>query len=111
MVAIASTIEAGTRWVMKSLRLNAAFSSPLPAVVGGSARPMPTPGWSRLTSTSPSDSEIRLAKMNQASARPPTRPSAVTSPMWAMPTTKVENTNGAMIILISRRNSAVTIEK
>ena len=38
---------------------------------------------------------------NQASARPPMRPSAALSPMWAMPATNVEKTSGAMIILIS----------
>ena len=47
--------------------------------------------------------------MNQPSERMPTRPSAATSPMWAMPATRVEKTSGAMIILIRRRNSAVTM--
>ena len=32
---IASKIDAGTRWVTKSLRLNAAVSTPLAAVAGG----------------------------------------------------------------------------
>ena len=47
--------------------------------------------------------------MNQPSERTPTRPSAAMSPMWAMPATSVEKTSGAMIILIRRRNSAVTM--
>ena len=59
----------------------------------------------------PSVSEIRLAKMNHARERKPTRPSAAVSPICAMPTTSVEKTSGAMIILMRRRNSAVTIEK
>ncbi len=33
------------------------------------------------------------------------------SPMCAIPTTSVEKTKGAMIILMSRRNSVVRIEK
>ncbi len=43
--------------------------------------------------------------------RPPTRPMAATSSMWATPTTRVENTRGAMIILISRRKMSVTTER
>ena len=43
--------------------------------------------------------------MNQPSALPPTRPTVAMSPILAMPTTSVENTSGAMIILISRRNA------
>ena len=39
----------------------------------------------------------------------PTRPSAAMSPICAMPATRVEKTSGAMIILIRRRNSAVTM--
>ena len=31
--------------------------------------------------------------------------------MWAMPATRVENTSGAMIILISRRKTSVMIER
>ena len=49
--------------------------------------------------------------MNQPSALTPTRPSAAVSPICAMPATSVENTSGAMIILIRRRNTVVRIEK
>ncbi len=59
----------------------------------------------------PSSSEITEAITNQAKVRRPTRPSAAVSPMCAMPTTSVENTSGAMIILIRRRKTSVTIEK
>ena len=58
---------------------------------------------------SPSVSETKVARMNQQSDRMPTRPSAAMSPMCAIPATRVENTRGAMIILIRRRNSAVTM--
>ncbi len=84
-------------------------STPLAAVAGGSGRLRPTPGCNVLTKISPSVSETRLARMNQASERTPMRPKAATSPMCAMPATRVANTRGAMIILISRRNTAVTM--
>ncbi|MDQ1230537.1 hypothetical protein QE379_001963 [Sphingomonas sp. SORGH_AS 879] len=56
-------------------------------------------------------SETRLAEMNQASERKPIRPSALVSPICAMPDTRVAKTSGAMIILIRRRNRPVTIAK
>ena len=56
-------------------------------------------------------SETKLAPMNQPSALAPTRPSAAVSPIWAIPTTRVERTSGAMIILIRWRNTVVRIEK
>ena len=94
-----------------SLRLNAAVSTPLAAVAGGSGRLRPTPGLEDVTRISPRVSDTRLAQMNQPSARRPTRPSAAMSPICAMPTTSVEKTSGAMIILISRRNKAVTMPR
>ena len=69
----------------------------------------PTPGSNRLTSTSPRVSETRDALTNHSIALPPTRPTAPASDMWPMPTTSVENTRGAMIILISRRNTVLPI--
>ena len=48
--------------------------------------------------------------MNQPSALTPTRPSAAVSPIWAMPTTSVESTSGAMIILMRWRKIVVRIE-
>ena len=74
LVLIASKIDAGTRWVMKSLRLKAAVSTPLAAVTGGIGRFRPMPGCNRLTRIRPSVSETRLAPMNQPSERRPTRP-------------------------------------
>ena len=49
--------------------------------------------------------------MNQPSALAPTRPTVAASSMWAMPATRVANTRGAMIILISRRKTSVMIER
>ncbi len=73
----------------------------------GSVSPLCAPGWSRLTRISPSVSDTSDAPMNQPSVRAPIRPSALVSPICAMPVTSVANTSGAMIILISRRNRSL----
>ena len=49
--------------------------------------------------------------MNQPRVLIPTRPMEEASPIWAMPTTRVENTSGAMIIRISRRKMSVMMER
>jgi len=41
---------------------------------------------------------------------PPIRPTAFVSPICATPTTRVVNTSGAMIILISRKKMSVKRE-
>ena len=41
----------------------------------------------------------------------PIRPTVFISPIFPIPTTKVENTRGAMIILINRRKISVKAEK
>ncbi|MND90790.1 hypothetical protein D3C80_828850 [compost metagenome] len=46
--------------------------------------------------------------MNQVMVLTPMRPTEAASSMWAMPATRVVNTSGAMIILISRRKMSVT---
>ena len=48
--------------------------------------------------------------MNQVMAFAPMRPTALVSPICATPTTRVENTSGAMIILIRRRKMSVSSE-
>ena len=63
----------------------------------------PAPGWNRSTRMRPSESETSDALTNHSMALPPTRPTAPASAMWPMPTTRVENTSGPMIILIRRR--------
>jgi hypothetical protein len=60
-----------------------------------------------LTMTRPSSSEHSEAPTNQSIALPPTRPTEAVSPMCAMPTTRVENTRGAMIILMRRRKTSL----
>ena len=47
-----------------------------------------------------------VASSNQKMAFKPMRPMARRSPVPAMPTTSVENSSGAMIILIIRRNKS-----
>jgi hypothetical protein len=115
LVAIASIADLGTRCVTNCLMLNSdAAATPLPfaeAAASWSAPNAPTPGWSRLTRMRPSESETMLAPRNQPIERTPMRPSAVVSPICAMPATSVANTRGAMIILISRRNRSVMIER
>ena len=70
----------------------------------------PTPGSNRLTSTSPSESDTSEASTNHSIALPPTRPTAPASVMCPMPTTRVENTSGPMIILISRKKIVLPID-
>ena len=60
--------------------------------------------------SSPSSSETSEAVMNQPSALSADAADRAVSPMCAMPATSVENTSGAMIILISRRKMSVSIE-
>ncbi|TMG97743.1 MAG: hypothetical protein E6H71_08015 [Betaproteobacteria bacterium] len=48
--------------------------------------------------------------MNHPIVFRPMRPSDLLSPMCAMPTTSVEKTSGAIIILMSRRKMSVTSE-
>ena len=59
---------------------------------------------------SPRTSDTIEAPKNQAIVLTPMRPTADVSPIWAMPTTSVENTSGAMIILIKRRKTVVISE-
>ena len=76
----------------------------------GNGRFSDTPGWRTLTRNMPSSSENSDAVTNQPMVLRPIRPIALVSPMCAMPTTSVENTSGAMIILIRRRKMSVNSE-
>ena len=110
MLAIASTADRGTRWVTNSFNVKDAVLRLVEAPASGSGRPMLLPGWRMLARTMPSSRETSEAVINQPIALQPTRPTVLASPMWAMPTTRVVKTSGAMIILISRRNTSVTME-
>ena len=104
-LAMASTTEVGTMCrrmsqpvcCCRAIAANAAVS-----VLGG--RATPAPGWNTFTSTSPMTSATVVASSNQTMAFKPMRPIARRSPVPAMPTTSVEKSSGAMIILIIRRN-------
>ena len=71
-------------------------------------RATPAPGLNTFTSTRPMTSATVVASSNQTIALRPMRPIARKSPVPAMPTTSVEKSSGAMIILIIRRNRSAT---
>jgi hypothetical protein len=110
-LAMASKIEVGTRWVRKPCRVKVSVEAAgaLAATLVASFSTRPAPGCSRWTISRPSSSETAEALMNQPMVLAPIRPTAAASSMWAMPATRVVNTSGAMIILISRRNRSVPI--
>ena len=103
--AIASAIEVGIRWVRNFSIENAETGRPVDCALSGSVPGKLAPGCSRLTITRPSSSETKEALTNQPIVLANTRPSFEPEPICAMPPTSVANTKGAMIILISRRNS------
>lgn len=107
---MASKIETGTRCATKSRSVSEEAWTLLAAPAWGSGRSRLAPGCRRLTSTSPSSSETSEAVTNHSIALPPIRPTAPTSPIWATPTTRVEKTSGAMIILIRRRKMSLIRE-
>ena len=74
------------------------------------ARCSPAPGRSSSQIAMPITSDTTPATTNQPTARAPMRPTAEPVPMWAIPATSVASTSGAMIILISRRNTPVISE-
>ena len=94
---------------MKSFSVRPEAVMPDEAPVAGREpdKAIASPGRNRFTRIRPSVSDRREAMMNQPSALTPMRPTSAASPILAMPTTSVENTSGAMIILIRRRNRVV----
>jgi hypothetical protein len=108
LVAIASTALLGTRWVTNSFSDIAVALTLVVAVASGSGMFRLSPGRSRLTITMPSSSDTSEALTNHAMAFSPMRPIALVSPMCATPTTRVQNTSGAMIILIRRRKMSLS---
>ena len=110
LVAIASTTERGTRCATNSFTESDATLRLVAELASGSGRLRLSPGRRMLTRIMPVTSETSEAPTNQSIALPPMRPIALVSPMCATPTTSVENTSGAMIILISRRKMSVMSE-
>ena len=111
LFAIASVMLRGNRCVRKSFRFSASVFRWVDWLAAGSAMSRCAPGCARLTKARPSASETSEAQANQPIARRPMRPIVPVLSMLAMPDTRVANTSGAMIILISRRKMSVTIAK
>ena len=91
------------------MRVMAPAAIPVGAVVSGTANSSPTPGCNRVTMTRPRLREKSEAIMNQPSVLKPMRPTVLLSPILAMPTVRVVNTSGAMIILMRRRKISVSM--
>ena len=62
------------------------------------AKSIPAPGCNKFTNNIPNKRLAKEAETNQSKAFPPTLPTDCKSPNFAIPTTKVENTSGAIII-------------
>ena len=97
--------------IMKSLKFKEDVFRSTAALAAGSGMPALAPGCSALASKRPIASEMSEAMMNQASARPPMRPTVLASPMPARPEIRVQKIRGAMIILIRRRNRSLSMAK
>ena len=82
-----------------------------PAAESAAAADSPRPGLNSCTATRPMVMETSVASTNQPSAFAPILAIAAAPYMRATPTTSVENTNGAMIILMRRKKLEVTREK
>jgi len=65
----------------------------------------PSPGRSQLTTTSPMISAKVVTTSKYSNDLAPMRPTALRSPVWAMPTTMVENRSGTMRPLMSAMNA------
>ncbi len=74
-------------------------SAPVASVCGSMSKP--APGRTRLPTTSPNSSANVVMASNQISALIPMRPTELRSPTCAMPITTVQNTIGAITILMS----------
>ncbi|KKJ07875.1 hypothetical protein XF14_07410 [Burkholderia gladioli] len=109
--AIASSRLVGKACVSTSFRLSPAVLSPATLSPAPAARCRPAPGCSALAKASPISSDTKEAHRNHSTVRRPIRPTSRPPSMPASPDTRVANTSGAMIILISRRKMSVRIEK
>ena len=111
--AIAATIDVGKTWVMNCFRVRDLLAVKIGLGVGSRQGQVQsrTPAGSDEPSQDPGGERPVRAAMNQPRVLVPTRPMAAVFSIWAMPTTRVEKTRGAMIILISRRKISVTTER
>ncbi len=105
-LAIASTTLVGETWCKNSLSDSPPPDRAEAVSFWGSGRCIAMPGLSRFTSIIPSIRLTRDAQTNQSNVFAPIRPTDLTSPSFATPTTSVKNTSGATIILISLRKTS-----
>ncbi len=111
LVAIASKILLGTICSMKFSKDNVvvlAVTSEA-AVKSTLERFNPTPGCKIFTKNIPNNNEMNEAVKNQPKAFPPILPTALISPSFAIPTTKVVNTKGEIIICTNRMKTVANI--
>ena len=71
---------------------------------------IPVPGMKKFTVIKPKAIDSNEAQINKKSVLEKIRPRALASPILAIPTTRVETTNGAIIIFISRKKIVVNID-
>ena len=108
--AMASKMLTGKICLTNSGRLRLLLFNPVLAAISGKVNSTPMPGCKIFTITKPSNRETKDIEINHAKVFKPTRPIVEASPILAIPTTKVANTNGAIIILIKRKNTSVKME-
>jgi hypothetical protein len=81
---------------------------PATAVVDPIGVASPSPGLNRFTRTRLTTKATAVVIWKYTIAFAPIRPVVFKSPLAPMPTTRVENRSGAMIILIRRRNASAS---
>ena len=111
--AIACTIDVGMMWSRMSFNcgVTAAGTAAAAAPAAGEGGGRPTPGSNSCTRITPIVIDTIDAKMNQPMVLAPTRAIEAVSSMRATPTVSVENTKGAMTILIRCRKAVVTSDR
>ena len=109
LVAIASNILFGKTCSTKLSMLNVCVfpMTSFAPLISALLKSMPKPGLNIFTNTSPINKLTKEAVTNHNMALPPTRPTVFKSPSFAIPTTKVVNTNGAMIICTNLKKMVV----
>src|ERR1700733_813478 len=108
LLAMACTMELGMMCSSRSL----SCSGPAAIEPGAAADAVrPNPGLNSWTATTPMAMEIIVATTNQPKALAPILAIEAAPSIRATPTTSVENTNGAMIILMRRKKLVVTSDR
>ena len=109
LLAIASNMLFGKTCSIKLIMLKV-WVFPITSfapLISALLKSMPNPGLNIFTNTSPINKLTNEAVINHNMAFPPTRPTVFKSPSFAIPTTKVVNTNGAIIICTNLKKMVV----